>query len=130
MNRPGADAMDYAGARRILGRQLNQAVADQLKILLETKHLYQSVSVNFTAIAAPISKGIVLHNHKTLFERLTRELNEAPLMPSEKLLVSADEAHYLPTLLLQNVKLYCPSCKQRASSVKSSARLRTWTRQP
>jgi hypothetical protein len=106
-----ANSLDIAEARNQLTRSVNQAIADQFKVLLETKHLYQSVvAVDFETMHRDIAKQVPIY--RQAFEEFVDELRNAELTPSEQPLVLAHR-YEMATLLLQNVKLFCSRCKQR-----------------
>lgn len=108
-----ADYLDFPQARAELFYATIAAIRDQAKVLLEEKHLYQSVeAVEFDQIAQSISRRIPMDNVKVAFEKLVRDVTASPIIVSETISFTREKPLEL-TLLLQNVKLYCSRCGER-----------------
>lgn len=105
-------------ATRLVIAYLIRAVAEQLKLLLETKHLYQRVSVEAERIVTEV-RGRVADNKVYLdpFDESTRQLlYQRPLIPARQALFLLDRSGGTPpvlTLLIQNVKVFCSNCDDR-----------------
>jgi hypothetical protein len=106
--------LQFEEARFRLAHEVNQAIAEKLKELLETKHLYQNVVVDVPALFEKYFAQLILDNQQLALRRFSAEVLVLNLVPSEtEIYASVDRRYQLPTLLLQNVKLYCSVCKQR-----------------
>jgi hypothetical protein len=100
----------------LLTDSVNRAFANALKTLLESRHLYQSVAIDFPGICGPIAKQILLDDDSSRFRSYAEALPYADFAPSEQPLfktVRPGTTISLPTLLLQNMKLFCSSCGHR-----------------
>jgi hypothetical protein len=106
--------MNSEDAMVSLTATLNKLLAENLKSLLEKKHLYQSsepIPFNeiYTALYKkiehlPNSPGLTVH---------ARELMRASFPPSEiELFLEGNRQRPLPALLVQNIKLFCTGCKE------------------
>lgn len=107
--------MDYWDARFALIHAVNRSLAESLKNLLDEKHLYQSSpELALDKLQEPISKQIVGVTHQEAFSQMVRELAGEWFVPSETelLLNAGTKQGASPTLLVQNIKLYCSRCKQ------------------
>lgn len=111
------DYVPFTQARYLLALRLNASFGANLKNLLETKHLYQSISLDFEAFADDIGQNILLSQDKMLFEQFVNEECQQNLTPSEtqvfRRVQGVPLSYAQPTLLIQNVKLFCSRCKQR-----------------
>lgn len=105
------DFLNYSQAERILLYQLNGALAAQLKVLLEQKHLYQKVEIDFQQMSEALEKRVILEAERRRFGYLVAGMSNVNLQLSETQIVENNVP--VPTLLLQNVKLFCSQCKQR-----------------
>jgi hypothetical protein len=91
--------------------------SNQLKHLLETKHLYQKVEVQIPTvraeIRAEISPGIQTHVDLAVNAWETRPLEATMTRVTENMVVIANNmAHVVkPILLVTNVKLFCHVCR-------------------
>lgn len=101
--------------------QFNVFVAERLRLLLETRHLYQKVSLLPEELLAklsppPVEKRIlapiVIGDEKDLFERQAADYFQGRLSITEKQLF---DMHNRPTpcLVVGNVKLFCSTCGGR-----------------
>ena len=106
--------LQFEEARFQLAHEVNQAIAEKLKELLETKHLYQNVVVDVPTLLKKYIDQLLLDNQQLALRRYAAEVLVLNLVPSEtEIYASVDRRYQLPTLLLQNVKLYCSVCKQQ-----------------
>ncbi len=111
--------LNYAEATYLLASSVNQSMKGQLKLLLEERHLYQNVvSVDFSEILSEVSKSVVLTTHVQALYTFAKKLSEERIAPAEQ------DSSTVPNgsgakpalrleLILQNVKLYCSTCKTR-----------------
>jgi hypothetical protein len=107
--------MDYWDARFALVRGVNRFLAGSLKNLLEEIHLYQSSpELAFDKLHEPILKQVIGSSNQASFVETVQELPGEWFVPSEiELTMSAGSKQGpSPTLLVQNIKLYCSRCKQ------------------
>jgi hypothetical protein len=113
------DYLDFEQARYNLVHSVNQSLKEQFKLLLEEKHLYQSVdAVDFSQIYDTLSKMILMDRDKYDFQQFANGLHYEPITPSEQQLFialpgSGNRKYPKLILLLLNVKLYCSNCKTR-----------------
>jgi hypothetical protein len=95
-------------------KQLNAAIAEQLRILLETKHLYQSARIDFEKIVTEIREKVIFA-YRLDFD------NHVQQIPAQFTLTSINQSLVgrtgveIPLLLLMpvNVKLFCEKCNRR-----------------
>jgi hypothetical protein len=102
-----------------LAIEIDQSIADGLKILLEQKHLYQNFEVDFAKIHDAHLAKLITYDDKTRFRQfasvfsktlaISDRLTPVPLYPGS----SPQPTYPAPMLLLQNVKLFCSHCGQR-----------------
>jgi hypothetical protein len=107
--------MDYSQARFALVGTVNEFLAKSLKTLLEEKHLYQSSApLDFDKTYDVFFKQLVGSTNQSIFSESARLLSDEWFTPSEVLLSGVDSSRKgpIPTLLVQNIKLYCSRCKQ------------------
>lgn len=100
-------------AAPLIIERINAAVADQLKALLETKHIYQKVTVDAAAEFRAFEESIYGDDDALFREMRDACLQGATLTPSDRELISeSKEGQKSPvlTLLLKSVKLFCPTC--------------------
>src|SRR2546427_5670093 len=104
---------DQAAHRLVSG--LNEAIAQQLKTLLETKNLYQSVAIEFTSIYSELHARALIAGAQSHFQKFADEISETNLKPSDRELFTIRRLDNfpVPTLLVQNAKLFCSNCGQR-----------------
>jgi hypothetical protein len=113
---------EFWDTRLLLAREVNHAIAEKLKELLETKHLYQNVVVDVGALIEKFHKQLLLENEKLALRKFATEVLGLNLVASESEVYPIDHKNYtLPTLILQNVKLYCSRCKQRETFSPTSS---------
>lgn len=108
-----ANYMDYPGARFALVSTVNRFLAETLKNLLEEKHLYQSSTrLDFNKLYSLLEKQVVGYGNQTSFED-NKMLAHEWFRPAEIELqeIIANRRGPAPTLLVQNVKLYCSHCQ-------------------
>jgi len=103
-------------ARSTLIEDLNRQARDQLKLLLETKHLYQKVTIDVEKIIGEISQ---LVNEAVVRKQFQHDLMQIPSLrftPTDRPLKFEKEwGSSVSTLqlLLSNVKVFCDECKSR-----------------
>jgi len=95
----------------------SKLASDQLKALLETKHLYQRVAIDPSGEIDPITAGVV-EGERESFEKFAEDLSQERFAFSEGPLFavsrnpSAGPIEVL-CLTVSNIKLFCGSCKAR-----------------
>jgi hypothetical protein len=101
--------------------QFSAFAAERLKLLLETKHLYQKVSLLPEELLASLSPArvekqvmapIVIEDEKDLFERQAAAFFQGRLSITEKQLFDTTNRP-TPCLVVGNVKLFCSTCGGR-----------------
>jgi hypothetical protein len=108
-----SDYLEFDQARYGLVHHVNNSIKGQFKVLLEEKHLYQSViALDFPQLLSSLSRRILLDAQRYAFQRFAEEVSEERMIVSEQQLFSTSNLPQL-VLLLQNVKLYCSTCKTR-----------------
>jgi len=90
--------------------------SEKLKLLLETKHLYQSVVVDVLKakqlIVNEIVPGIAAHVDAGVDPWLRRPLEGAMVIVKENVMIGNQTVNVVkPELLVSNVKLFCGVCK-------------------
>jgi hypothetical protein len=97
-------------------RELGRAMSEQLKLLLETKHLYQKVSISPEKLLAAFRQRVAPGSRRP-FEELTQELlASASFTPANRqlfVLGKDDFKQPLLTLLLDGLKVFCAECDAR-----------------
>jgi hypothetical protein len=89
-----------------------QAEAD-FKLLLETKHLYQKVSIGIDGVVTGVQSERVLPGvEKEEFERLAKSFVNEKFSPSSGMLLDQYRRPAL-CLVIGNVKLFCSKCNAR-----------------
>jgi hypothetical protein len=97
-------------------KDLNHAARTQLQLLLETKHLYQKVTIHADRIIDEARQRVTERGHQAAFHDYTLEILTARLPPSDhELLAEAagGTKHSVPHLLLPHVKVFCDKCEGR-----------------
>ncbi len=92
--------------------QLDALAAAQLKVLLETRHLYQKLAIDVGPIQARLKEGVIVAEKQSFDNLVKRELAGA-FAVSEKQLSAQGGNRPLLTLILGNVKLFCAKCDSR-----------------
>src|SRR3954471_18805498 len=110
------ESLYFQDAAAALSDGLVQASAEALKTLLESKHLYQRVSINVDEIIAGVS-GRMARN-ETRFDPFAAAMKkEGRLHPSPHRWAfdpsDLDSSLPLLSLVLRNIKVVCNSCKER-----------------
>lgn len=103
-----ADQLDEVQGHYYAVHLLNQVVSEAVVTLLETKHLYQKVTVDLGQVLEPLQERLLAHL-RSKFTPRTFRFKHASLGLDER---SRTDARSLgtPMLLLQNLKLFCRSC--------------------
>lgn len=120
------DYLNFDSARYLLVRNVNESVKERFKLLLEDKHLYQSVvSVDFSEVFSKLAERVLTADDTRRFEYFAQELYKEPLIPSEQqvlseVLLPGDRRLPKLILFLQNVKLYCSVCKGRETFIPAA----------
>ena len=98
---------------------LNTTIAQQLKILLETKHLYQSVSIDPLPHAERLKDGIEEGEKKIFASELALFVRSAQLTASPQPIFTQEGSTQSPvlTLLIGNVKTFCDKCSARETFI-------------
>jgi hypothetical protein len=94
-------------------KRLNDATARELRVLLEAKHIYQKVSVDPNHLVEEVKRAVVASDLMAFETRLRRikETRFAPSLHGPLHMAERDGSESLiPTLVVQNVKLYCAKC--------------------
>ncbi len=106
------------GAINAFTHDLNEQFAAQLKVLLESKHLYQRVSVAPDPIEAQVLEHADSPDLKDRVERDIQKLRRSRLFP-----VGGNELRTVPVeggqevvdlcLVIRNVRLFCTKCDEK-----------------
>src|SRR5271154_2432323 len=100
------------GAKREIINEYSQS----LKTLLETKHLYQKVTVDFDSVKGKFRKLAQPRDtaHLIYFDKVMNEFEKERFAPSLVVLNAIQRGvpdHLPATLVLKNIKIYCNYCK-------------------
>jgi hypothetical protein len=98
--------------------ELNQQLGAQLKVLLETKHLYQKVCVDPDPIEREVLAHVESRDLKERVERTIQKLRRTRLLPvggTELRSVPAEGGQEIVDLCLVvlNVRLFCTQCDEK-----------------
>jgi len=94
--------------------QFNSFVAECLKQLLETKHLYQKISIAPDEVRANLStKLAAIAGEREEFDRLIRHYTDERFTIADRQLFSQHPSRPLLSLIVQNAKLFCSKCNAR-----------------
>lgn len=107
--------MDFVEATEGAKREIIGEYSRLLMLLLETKHLYQRVTVDFDSVAAKFRKLVQPQDASLLvyFDKAMSEFARERLAPSLSVLAALQRGtpdHVIATLVLKNVKIYCAVC--------------------
>jgi hypothetical protein len=91
---------------------LSAELGDQLKQLLETKHLYQKVTIDLPKVIAEVEKFVVGDEKKQFELGVASKLKREPPFPADTQLSDGENSPLL-VLLIRNVKLFCSNCDAR-----------------
>jgi hypothetical protein len=92
----------------------NTFVAERLKLLLETKHLYQRLSIAPEDICAKLREGIAnVADERDSFDRLVEAFISVKFAIADKPLFHQPGNIPIPCLAVGNVKLCCSKCGTR-----------------
>ena len=114
--RGGAKDFGPTSGLFVLTVELSQAMSEQLKVLLETKHLYQKVLISPEKLVAAFKQRVAPASLRP-FEELTKELlASVSFIPAKEQLFREErdgprKAEF--TLLLSGLKLFCSDCNGR-----------------
>ena len=95
---------------------LHELASKQLRVLLETKHLYQRVSIDPQQVIESI-RGEVIQDEKPAFDAFVEQV-----LPSQPVTISMQRLFVAgrgsaaveePCVLVENVKVFCPACGER-----------------
>jgi hypothetical protein len=110
-----AENLSYQLARSTLATMLNERLNKTYKELVETKHLYQSVIIDFESPFTEVRAKVVGPNDKEMFGKYVTTARHLSLFLAEEQRYSTDPnfGWNYPSLglLLGNVKLFCSACK-------------------
>jgi len=109
---------DSSSAKRAFAAAFNKELAEQIKLLLEQKHLYQKVSIEPGSIKASTLKR-AYGNLRAPIEQSIGQLLNAPLRPSttERFATHLSDMRREEVelmLVVLNVRLYCTTCQERS----------------
>jgi hypothetical protein len=111
----GATWSAHDGAERIIS-VLNTEVAEKLQLLLETKHLYQKVAIDWDRVVAMLKQKMHSAWHED-FVGYIRHLPHIPFSPVTQLRGLDQPQGVLGrvplVLLLKNVTMFCRECDRR-----------------
>lgn len=95
-------------------KQVNAAIAEQLRILLETKHLYQSARIDFEKIVTEMREKVISAYRVDFDNRVQQIPAQFTLTGATQTLVGRIGIE-IPLWLLTpvNVKLFCEKCNRR-----------------
>jgi hypothetical protein len=108
------DLVPLLDAQDEMIRRLSVAAGDALKLLLETKHIYQKVEIEANKVCSEV-QGLTEEDQRPLLVRWRSEFLAEPI-----LIASTEQLREAPrtglprsvlTLLLYNVKLFCSRCE-------------------
>jgi hypothetical protein len=107
---------EVSGAKQWTIHYHNDMARVALSELLETKHLYQKVSVDPKPVANAVSETIVYPADKDAYKIwLAKQREHLKLVPATqpRLTIAGSVSQLLSTLIIDNVKLYCSNCGGR-----------------
>lgn len=94
--------------------QFTPFAAERLKLLLETKHLYQKLSIEPKEILAKLREGLAsMVGEKGEFDRFVGKVLSGRLALADKQLFDASGQIPIVCLIVGNVKLFCSKCNTR-----------------
>lgn len=93
----------------------NQNIASQLKTLLEEKHLYQNFAIDFEKVKESLLGKLVTDDDKREFRQFAARWATNLIVSDKQPNLAQDRGsrYAPPTFLVQNVKMFCSSCKAR-----------------
>lgn len=100
----------------IIVKSLNMLVASALQDLLETKHVYQKVSVDAEGEFGKFTRSIYGDDERLFQELAAAAVEGARLTPSDRELITEEKngtRNPVLLLLLKSVKLFCSACDSR-----------------
>jgi hypothetical protein len=109
--------LDSAEAARLLIPLLNKEIESKFTSLLETKHLYQRVTIDGEGVIGRL-RAQVIPAYQSGFDEMTRSVPEMPFTPALNVVrvMPQDALGQVPlVLLLKNITLFCqqPKCDRR-----------------
>jgi hypothetical protein len=106
------------GAQRLIPR-LNAEIKTAIQCLLETKHLYQKVTIDSEKVVAEVKEKVISSFHRELFDYID-DVSRMTFTPATQLFGpvqpqgSRGVLGQMPlVLLLTNVTLFCRECDRR-----------------
>jgi hypothetical protein len=105
------------GAKRVIPH-LNAEIEKTFQSLLETKHLYQKVAIEWEAVVATVEKGVHVHpSHRSAFHAHIKGVPHMPFTPVTQVHLIQPQANNLGQVplvpLLKNVTMFCRECDRR-----------------
>lgn len=103
-----------SGYKKFVERLTDEASA-KLKVLLETKHLYQKVRVEMARLQIEIGEMVALQQVPAFKELTDGLLQRETISPTLGKLYSTIGGNQVPALCipLENVRMYCKACRRR-----------------
>ena len=98
---------------RFAHANLNKSLSELFKTLLETKHLYQKVTLRFEEIVSE-ARNRTTPGHRPTFDQMLKKLPQTILMSSgEAYTVGRDAQTYFHLQIIPtNIKLFCEKCSR------------------
>lgn len=107
--------LNFQMARDALAKAVNDDLTKSYKELIETKHLYQSATIEFESHCAALLAKVTLACDKESFARYVTTAYHTSLFLSEEQQYGVDPSfgsnYSTLGLVLDNVKLFCSVCK-------------------
>jgi hypothetical protein len=109
---PAGNLSDEA-AFKLVVRNVNDALSEQFKLLLETKHLYQKVSISFDEIVS-VGRKRVFSGVQDRFDIRLRDLPKSILLSEVHVHALERPGQIIDLLLIiaTNIKIYCEKCSR------------------
>jgi hypothetical protein len=105
--------MEPSDAKKAVLKWLSKKAADELRVLLETKHLYQKVDLNPKGFATELS--LQIHpNHQSYFSAwMAHDIPKRAFVLEPQLTPAENYAAQSIRLKLPNLSLFCKICDRR-----------------
>jgi hypothetical protein len=94
-----------------LAKSFNNEVGNQMKLLLEMKHIYQKVTLDVAKLLADYN--IKSDEDRKYFNAYVDEYGLSPSLDQSSIVERNSTYTPTPVLLLRNVKLFCTVCGAR-----------------
>jgi hypothetical protein len=106
--------LDAYQATTQLTKNLSQAFSNEVKKLIEAKHIYQRISIDPQKIVSEVRARVCISGQQRFDTEAHQFIESVRFVPSTDPEARASlEEPPLPILLIENVKIFCPRCDER-----------------